>query len=191
MNQARLIQEAQNGDMRAFQMLVQQYQKQIYGYAYHLSGCHEDAEDISQEVFVKAYDSIKSIREPEYFKAWLYRIAKNTWINEGRKKNMKIKKQQISIDHYDGDFPVQSESNPEFQTEQAQMQFRIKAALNCLSPKERAVFTLKHFQDLKIKEVAETLNLSTGTVKSLIFRAVRKLQKELASVHEEWLEGGL
>ena len=71
------------------------------------------------------------------------------------------------------------------------MQSRIKAALNCLSPKERAVFTLKHFQDLKIKEVAETLNLSTGTVKSLIFRSVRKLQKELASVHEEWLEGGL
>lgn len=191
MDPKELVLEAQSGNMRAFQLLVQQYQQEIYRYAYTLAGCHEEAEDISQEVFVKAYQSLSSIREHEHFRAWLYRVTMNTWINHGRKKGMKIKKQQISIDQYQGDFPVTSDFNPDAETEKAFNQTRIHQALNCLSPKERAVFTLKHFQDLKLIEVAESLHLSTGTVKSLMFRAVRKLQKELADVREEWLEGGI
>jgi RNA polymerase sigma-70 factor (ECF subfamily) len=183
-NDQILIDRFCSGDQTAFYDLVGRYKKKIYHLAYDITGDHHEAEDISQEVFMKVYGALNKFRRDAKMSSWLHQITVNASIDSLRRKSAKPAKSMGEFDHvgiqenliastahnYD---PVQS-------TESAQIQNRISQALQKISPKERAVFVMCHYNGLKLNETAEILNVTIGTVKSLLFRAIRKLRKELS-----------
>ncbi len=179
-----LIQRAQKGETAAFRELVEQNKKNVYYLALDLTGNQQDAEDLSQEVFIKAYRNIKNFRSDGKMSSWLYRITVNTNINQYRLKSHQARKTQESFDellpsqeHSLGNTPLH---NPEKSAESEMIQQHIDVALDRLTPKERSIFVLRHYNDLPLKEIAEIHQVQLGTVKSMLFRTIKKLQKELA-----------
>lgn len=183
------IKKAQVGDREAFRKLVEIYQRQLFAFAYDLTGNFQDAEDLSQEVFLKMWRKLNTFRIQAKLGSWLYRIAMNTFIDRSRSKNARVHKMKDDLedrklakaDYRDGE-PFM---NPEAQVEANWMQEQVKRALDALTPKERVIFTLRHYQDLKMSDISDRLGVTTGTVKSMLFRATKKLQKELAFIKEQ------
>lgn len=183
------IQKAQAGDKIAFKKLVETYQRRLFAFCYDLTGNIADTEDLSQEVFVKMWKGLASFRTEAKLSSWLYRIAMNTWIDRGRRKNAKLDSAKNELEE---DVVIHAENrthqtmwDPEHRTNSSLVQEQIKNALNVLSAKERAVFTLRHYEDLKLATIGEKLGITTGTVKSHLFRAVQKLQVQLAPLVKE------
>ncbi len=184
-NEQVLVDRFCGGDHTAFHELVGQYKKKIYFLAYDITGDHQEAEDISQEVFIKMFRSLKNFRRDAKMSSWLYQITVNASIDSLRKKSSKPKRsidefEQISIQEQLLGGTVQS-LDPQRSAEFSQIQNHISKALQKISPKERTVFVMRHYNDLKLNEIAEILNVTIGTVKSLLFRAIKKLRKELSS----------
>ena len=186
-----LVQRARNGEKGAFRELIELYRKKIYYLSLDLTGNHHDAEDLSQEVFIKAYRSLKNFRGDAKFNSWLYRITVNTCISQRRKKSLAAMTLQEDFESESTpQFFSESESshNPERHAEASMMQQHINSALQQLTPRERSVFVLRHYNDLPLKEIAQILKITEGTVKSMLFRAIQRLQKELAFYRNEILE---
>jgi len=183
-NEQALVDRFCSGDNSAFQELVERHKKKVYYLAYDITGDHHDAEDISQEVFIKMFRSLKTFRRDAKMSSWLYQIAVNTSIDSLRRKPLKRQKLMITLDKASvHENPLGSgiaASDPERSAEASILQSHISQALQKVSPKERSVFVMRHYNDLKMIETAEILNVSVGTVKSLLFRAIKKLRKELS-----------
>jgi RNA polymerase sigma-70 factor (ECF subfamily) len=182
-----LVEQMRRGHIGAFQELVERYKKKVYYLAYDMVDDHHEAEDISQEVFIKVFRFIKKFRKDAKFSSWLYQITVNTCIDMRRKKSSKpqilMEDSRIeSIHHIEPAYSWTDSSinNPEHLTETDMIQQRIHIALAKISPKERSVFVMRYYNDFKTAEIAETLNVSINTIKSLLFRAKKKLQKELS-----------
>ncbi len=179
-----LIDAAKQGDASAFRNLVETYKKPVYYVAYDLTGKHHAAEDLSQEVFLKMYQGLDKFRGDSAMKTWLYRIAVNTYLSQQRKKSWKAV--QFFTDQERDDnpemeiMPPTSDPSPEQEAAASMINVHIQQALKKLSPRERSVFVLRHFQDLPLKEIAEILEIHEGTVKSTLFRAIKRLRKALA-----------
>jgi RNA polymerase sigma-70 factor (ECF subfamily) len=184
-NEQVLIDRFCTGDHTAFHELVGRYKKKIYYLAYDITGDHHEAEDISQEVFMKMYRSLETFRRDAKMSSWLYQITVNTSIDSLRKKSSRPAQQmgefdQVSVqESLSGSGP--NAFDPLRSTESSQIQNRISQALQKISPRERTVFVMRHYNDLKLNEIAEILNINIGTVKSLLFRAIKKLRKELST----------
>lgn len=166
-----------------FREVVEHYKRPIYGLALDLTGNHHDAEDLSQEVFIKAYRSLSDFRGEAKLYSWLYRITVNTYLNKRRKKALRFR--QLWDDF--GRHTAENDGlpSPDQQAEASGIQRHIEQALDQLSPRERTAFVLRHYQDLQIKEVAATMEVAEGTVKSLLYRAVRKLREALAFYRDD------
>jgi RNA polymerase sigma-70 factor (ECF subfamily) len=187
MNEAEgrlLIEQIKMGQKNAFKELVEKYKKPLYFFCYRLCGNHADAEDLSQEVFIKVYQKIGQFREEAKIQTWIYRIASNAFIDKKRRKVLSlvdIDDPKSERDAVPGEAQSQySEMNPERHTESNIMQKHIDEAMQKLSGKEKTAFVLKHYNGLSIKEIAFTIKTSEGTVKSHLFRAVKKLQGALS-----------
>ena len=183
-NDKNLVDRICRGDMAAFQNLVERHKKKIYFIAYDILGDYHEAEDISQDVFIKVFRNIKKFRKDAKMSSWIHHITVNTCIDVIRKRKSKPK---ISMDdgvlsHIEDNPPVCSSRgmNPEQSAETAIFQQQINNALQNVTPRERTVFVMRHYNDFKINEIADALEVSSGTVKSLLFRALKKLRKELA-----------
>lgn len=180
----RLIERAQRGDLSAFRQLVEQYKKNIYYLALDLSGNHFDAEDISQEVFIRAFKSLAKFRGDAKLNTWLYRITVNCFIDSKRKKQIMTvsinKDAEEDIRLPESVMTDEHSPSPEEAAQASGIQAHIQQALDSLSPRERSVFVLRHYKDLPLKEIGKTLDIAEGTVKSLLFRAIQRMQKELA-----------
>jgi len=178
-SEAEILERAQKGEIAAFQEIVERYKKNVYYLALDLTGNHEDAEDLSQDVFIRAYQSIARFRGEAKLSSWLYRITVNTHINSKRKKSLRL----ISIyPQKEGEPEIQvadPSPDPHTEVESRHVQKDIDSALDQLTPRERAVFVLRHYNDLMLEDIAKTLEISEGTVKSLLFRACRRLRKEI------------
>ena len=178
-----LIEQAQNGSMTAFRELVDRYKKKIYNIALDMTGNHHDAEDISQDVFIKVYRSLYLYRGDAKFSTWVYRITSNTCIDKSRKKSWKALLMKENMDQnmkiHDAYGSKKSPMNPEKSAESAIIQKHIQAALQTLSNRERIIFIMRHYNDLPLKEIASSLQITEGTVKSTLFRALKRLQKKL------------
>lgn len=170
------------GREQTFRMLVADYQQAIYRLAFDLTGNHHDAEDLSQDVFIKAYRALDSFRGDSGWYAWLYRIAINTYLNRQRKKVMKFRKLWADFSHH---VPDQGAGRTDEEAEAGVRQRHVEQALQKLTPRERSAFVLRHYQDLSVKEVAAVMEVADGTVKSLLFRGVRKLQQSLSFYRDE------
>jgi RNA polymerase sigma-70 factor (ECF subfamily) len=183
MDERSLIEGMARGDRVAFREFVEQYKKKVYYLALDMVGNAVDAEDISQEVFLKVFRSFATFRKDAKLGSWLYRVTYNASIDHLRRKEF--------VPEPVGDDVLESRSrdsaglphggtvDPAAAVESSQLQARIARALEKVSPQEKAVFLLRHYDDLMLKDIASSLGLSIGSVKSYLFRAVRKLQKEL------------
>jgi RNA polymerase sigma-70 factor (ECF subfamily) len=184
-----LIERARKNDTSAFREIVERYKEKIYYLAYGLTGNRHDAEDLSQEVFIKAFRSLDRFRGEAKLSSWLYRITVNANINKQRKKALSAMNLVDNFNEKPGEHDPFSgkefSENPERSAESQMIQQHINLALNRLANKERQVFVLRHYQDLPLKEIARILNIAEGTVKSLLFRAIRRLRKELAFYRQD------
>jgi len=176
-----LIIKAQAGDTESFHEIVTIYDTRIMTLTLQIAQNKEDAEDIYQETFVKVYKNISKFRFESDIYTWIYRIAVNTAYNYKR-KHSKIKVVEPKEDNgYDLlDWVYDPQSNEDNREE---LIMAINQSLLTLSHQERTVFILKHLQQLKIKDIANILDLSEGTVKKYLFRAMEKLRVSLKEYH--------
>lgn len=179
-----LIKRAQNGDLSVFKDLMIQHQDRIYFLALGMVGNPHDAEDLMQEVFIKVFRSLSKYRGDAKLSSWIHRIAVNTCIDHCRTMKKKKSVIQNHLDHPDditlNTIPDEDAMNPETELEKNMIQKHIDQALEKISPRERAIFVLRHYQDMPLKEIAEELDITVGTVKSTLFRALKRMQKELS-----------
>jgi RNA polymerase sigma-70 factor (ECF subfamily) len=182
-NDQILVDRFNSGDANAFQELVDRHKKKVYYLAYDITGDHHEAEDVSQEVFVKVFRSLNTFRRDAKISSWLYKITVNASLDSLRKKPSRPDAPIDILEKVDvGDNALggRTDLDPERRAESLLLQRHISQALQKVSPKERSVFVMRHYNDLKIREIAEVLNISVGTVKALLFRAIKKLRKELS-----------
>jgi len=169
------------GDPSAFRDFVEAYKRKVYGLAYEMTRNHDDAEDISQVSFMKVHRSIGTIRPGRGLNTWLYQIVYHTSLDHIRKKSFYPREALPSLASEPlFNEPPDPAAGPERAAEAACLRRRIDEALAKVSERERAVFILRHYHDLKVKEIALALGVSLGAAKSYLFRSIRKLQKELA-----------
>lgn len=184
-----LVQRIQAGDSKAFRELVETHKENVYYLALDLTGNHYDAEDVSQEVFIKAYNGIGKFKGGAKLNTWLYRITMNTFIDKKRKKSLQVVKLPATDDD-DELNPIDLAAdgvtgNPERELAASSIDAHIQEALQSLSDQERAVFIMRHYEDMALKEISQTLEIAEGTVKSLLFRSIRKLRQRLSFYRDE------
>ena len=178
-----LIKKAQRGNILAFESLVKNYDRQVLQLAYNMVNNTQDAEDIYQEVLVRVYKNLHRFEFKSEFSTWLYRVVVNYCINFNKKRH-RLKAYSIDKEFQNGDEnwkkSVKSEEqNPEESFLNLELSREIEAALQQLSPKQKTVFILRHYHGHKLKEIAEILKCSEGTVKNYLFRATQKMQRQL------------
>jgi RNA polymerase sigma-70 factor (ECF subfamily) len=183
MDENTLIEGMARGDQRAFREFVERYKKKVYYLALDMAGNPVDAEDISQEVFLKVFRSFATFRKGAKLGSWLYRVTYNASIDHLRRKEFVPEPVGDAVlesrSRDDAGLPHGGAADPAAAVEASQLQARIARALEKVSPQEKAVFVLRHYDDFLLKDIAAALGLSIGSVKSYLFRAVRKLQKEM------------
>jgi RNA polymerase sigma-70 factor (ECF subfamily) len=185
----KLVRQICKGDIASFRLLVERYKKKVYYLAYDMTGDHHDAEDISQEVFIKVFRFIKNFRQDAKLSSWLYQVTVNTCIDSQRKKKAKpqvlLESSQIESMHQAASRENTGLSEPERIAVSGLLQERIRRMLSRVSPRERSVFVMRYYNDLKIGEIAGILKVSVNTVKSLLSRAKKKLKKELSLYRDQ------
>jgi RNA polymerase sigma-70 factor (ECF subfamily) len=184
-----LIREAQAGSRAAFDALVRQYEHQVLRLALHLTGSEQDAEDIYQEAFLKAYRYMGNFRFECSFYTWIYRIVTNLCLDQLRRKKTRREDQAVVLDHSGDEIDLMSSvsderafSNPGKELDRKVLATRIQGALETLTPRERTVFELKHYQGLRLRTIGEMLNTTEETAKNTLFRATKKLRSQLAGL---------
>lgn len=165
--------------------IVRTYKRQVYYLALELCRNHDDAEDLTQEVFIRAWKNLDSFRGESRLSTWLHRITVNMFINMTRAKGYRARKEQEPFDEEHMGKSRGSELSPERTVSAEQLAEHIDRALTKLSPAQRTAFILRHYHDLSIKEIAEHMNNTEGTVKVLLFRAIRNLQKHLSFYRDD------
>ncbi len=180
-DEKELIHRAQSGDTAAFRALVERSRLHVFRLAYDMTGNRHDAEDLSQDVFVKAYRSLHAFRGDAKWSTWLYRITMNACLDHRGAASRKPMNTHEPLN--DEILPSQAhagEVTPDRAAESRILGRHIDAALGRLSNRERAVFTLRHYHDLPLKEIASALEITEGSVKSYLFRALAHLQEDLS-----------
>ena len=178
-----LVALAQKGDVPAFSELVSRYQRRVYAVVYNMTSNKEDAEDLVQEVFVKAHKSLPKFQGKSSFYTWIYRIAVNRTINFVKKRK---KRQAWSLDDVDGGIErdpayveLSSKGGPRRDFSISELQEKLNRALQTLSEKHRAVVVLHDIEGVPHDEIGKMLGCSSGTVRSRLFYARQRLQVEL------------
>src|SRR6266513_2817700 len=180
----RLVKGARTGDLEAYDELVRRYQERIYATIYHMTANHEDATDLAQETFIKAYQALKSFKGDSSFFTWVYRIAVNKTINflKQRKNKTYMSLNDVDFDaEHDADLvALISEKTPRREVNLIELQEKLNAAMQKLSEIHRLVVTLHDVQGLSHEEIGKIMNCNTGTVRSRLFYARQQLQAYLS-----------
>lgn len=176
--EAAIVRKVLGGDANAFETLVLEYEKNVYNIALRMTGNSEDAADMTQEAFIKAYNSLKSFRGDSKFSVWLYRIVSNVCLDFLRSKNRRPTV-SLSVEDDDGEdaqLDVADESqSPELLLDRKLTRDSVRRGLDSLPPDYRQILLLREIQGLSYDEIAQALSLEVGTVKSRIFRARKRL----------------
>jgi RNA polymerase sigma factor (sigma-70 family) len=178
-----LVRRAQQGDLEAYDELVKRYQERIYATVYHMTSNHEDANDLAQDSFIKAFQALKSFKGGSSFYTWLYRIAVNKTINF-----LKQRKNRVHMSLNDLDFNAEnnpdlvaliSDKTPRRDAGLKELQEKLNAAMLKLSEPHRLVVVLHDVQGMSHEEVAQVMDCNIGTVRSRLFYARQQLQSLL------------
>jgi RNA polymerase sigma-70 factor (ECF subfamily) len=184
-DEAELIRAVQQGDQSAFEALVRQYDQSVLGLAMNLLRSPEDARDAYQEAFLRVYKNIHSFRFDCSFYTWLYRIVTNICLDHLRKR--KIRKEESALVEtsegpIDRTYSVEEDraaGDPERNLWNRQLSSRILAALEELTPRERMVFELRHYQGMRLRAIGEILETTEEAAKNCLFRATQKMRAGL------------
>ena len=185
-----LVKRCQAGDTEAFDQLVTRYRTRVFGMIYNMVHSEQDAWDLAQDSFLKAWKSIGRFRSQSSFYTWIYRIVTNVTIDWLRKKQVKGSGAEFDdaiqlkdIDPASRTVP-KADALPHQRMEQREIRARIDDAIAQLSPEHRAVILMKETEDMQYHEIAEALGCSIGTVMSRLFYARKKLQNLLRDLYE-------
>jgi RNA polymerase sigma-70 factor (ECF subfamily) len=185
-----LIERAQAGDREAFEELVHRYDRDVLRIALNVLHKTEDARDVYQEAFLKIYRNLPRFRFECSFYTWMYRVVTNVCLDHLRRRSSRPEDQapEFAVNQQ-GDLPTtdffdrqqepSASSDPERRMQGIEIRRRISSALKHLTPRERIVFEMKHYQGLKLRAIGEALGTSEETVKNSLFRATRKLRLQL------------
>jgi len=191
----KLIERAQEGDHEAFCSLARSYQRRIYALALHYTRDPHEAEDLSQEVWLKAYKSLGGFRGEAGFYTWLRRITINTFLNHQRemktmyssgKKAFRLG-ELVSLDEL-GLTPAAARHAPEERLQQQMMVEKVMEGLSELTAQQRLIFLLKHREGMTYDEIAQACEVSTGTVKKALFRAINRLREYLGVKSDDYAQ---
>jgi len=182
LDEATLIRAVQHGDRDAFEQLVRAYDRDVLRLAMNLLRSPEDARDVYQEAFLRVYRNIGSFRFDCSFHTWLYRIVTNICLDHLRKR--KVRKEEQTVVETPGGTVDRGElvqerrpaADPERSCMNRELAARIDAALRDLTPRERMVFELRHYQGLRLRQIGETLGTSEEAAKNCLFRATQKMR---------------
>src|SRR6202790_3816968 len=186
-----IVAEAQTGNRAAFEELVRRYDRDVLRLALNLMKRPEDARDVYQEAFLKVYRNLHRFRFECSFYTWLYRIVTNVCLDQLRRRQARPEDQapEVHSAHEDGitDFferqrEYRATQDPERRLMGNEIRVRIARAMERLSPRERIVFEMKHYQGLKLRAIGDALGTTEETVKNSLFRATRKLRSELGEL---------
>jgi len=184
-DEAALIRAAQGGDQYAFEKLVQLYDQGVLRLALNLLRSPEDASDVYQEAFLRVYRNLHTFRFDCSFHTWLFRIVTNLCLDQLRKRKVRKEEPRL-IDTTDG--PVdrmevvteeRAEGDPQRKLMTIQLGTRIRAALEDLTPRERMVFEMRHYQGMRLRAIGEVLGTSEEAAKNCLFRATQKMRAAL------------
>ncbi len=181
-----LIEQFKKGDLSAFDELMSKYSRKIRYLAYRMTNNYEDAEDITQEVFVRVFKALPTWKPRASFYTWLRTIALNLCIDHHRTR---IRRQTQPLESRDGfvmNIPADSSSNPLRSTEADELRGRILLATEKLSPRQRKAFMLVSYGGLSLKEAAEIMGCAVGTIKAHLNRATTKMRDLLKDLFEDW-----
>jgi RNA polymerase sigma-70 factor (ECF subfamily) len=169
-----LVREFRAGSERAFNELVLKHRQAVYMTAVGMLGSTDDAEDLAQEVFIKAYKSMGEFRGDSAFYTWLYRITVNLCLNQIRKRKVRT---FMGLEQVAPTLPDTKQADEDLDT--AELSVHARQAISELPEKQRAVFILRHFRGLPHAEIARIMDRDEGTIKANYFQAVRKLRAKL------------
>jgi RNA polymerase sigma-70 factor (ECF subfamily) len=187
----RWIERARRGEAEAFGPLVTEYQRKVFNFIMGMTRDPSIADELTQEVFLKAWEALSSFRAESSFQTWLFQIALNTTRSWGRWRKLNLAR-FVSLSaplEKEGDEEFESRApqladghpgaDPARQSETAALQERISKAMNQLPPREKEVFHLRHYEDLSMKEIADLMGIAEGSVKAHLFHALEKMRKFL------------
>lgn len=181
-----LVPRAQAGDLDAFDLLMSRYHSRIYALLYNMTSNKEDAEDLLQEVFLKAFKALPKFQGKSSFYTWVYRIAVNRAINFVKKRKrrsaLSLDNLDLGIERDDTLVEMASRSTPFREANLTELQEKLNEALQTLSEKHRAVVIMHDIEGLQHNEIGDLLGCSSGTVRSRLFYARQQLQAELADL---------
>ena len=184
-----LIENLKKGDINSFRILVDEHQRKVLNTCYRFLNNKEDAEDLTQEVFLEVYKSISSFRGESKISTWIYRIAVTKSLDfirkKKRKKRFTILKRVFSDDNIKSGIPDKTNLNPDKKVEEQDRIRILNEALESLPQNQRAAFTLSKYDEMSYKEIAEILNTTIPSVESLIHRAKNNLKKKLFYYYEK------
>jgi len=192
LDERALVAQAQTGDRGAFEELVRRFDRDVLRLALNLMKRPEDARDVYQEAFLKVYRNLHRFRFECSFYTWLYRIVTNVCLDHLRRRQARPEDQapELNYSHHEEGitdfFERQREHRPTLDPERClfgkEIKVRIAHAMERLSPRERIVFEMKHYQGLKLRAIGDALGTTEETVKNSLFRATRKLRSELGGL---------
>jgi RNA polymerase sigma-70 factor (ECF subfamily) len=182
---AAVLARARQGDSEAFRALVEQHSRSVFRLAFRMTGNEQDAEDVVQEAFLRAYKQLGRFESRANFGTWLYRIVANCSVDHMRARQSRHDMSRSESLDAAEQMPAAGTPGPERLTESAEIQHRVREALGALSPLERAAFTLRHYEGRTIDEISRTLGLGTSAAKHSVFRAVKKLRVALAPLRSQ------
>ncbi len=185
LDESALIRAAQAGDEDAFAALVRTYDQNVLRLAMNLLRSPEDARDVYQEAFLRVYRNLHSFRFDCSFHTWLYRIVTNLCLDQLRKR--KVRKEESSVvitpegplDRMDAVQEERVDGNPQRNLFSGELRTRIKEVLEQLTPRERMVFELRHYQGLRLRNIGEALGTTEEAAKNCLFRATQKMRAAL------------
>jgi len=179
-----LVRRARHGDLAAYDDLVRRYQERIYATIYHMTANHEDANDLAQDTFIKAFQALKSFKGGSSFYTWIYRIAVNKTINflkqRKARSHMSLNDLDFNAEHDPDLVALVSDKTPRREAGLAELQEKLNEAMQKLSEPHRLVVTLHDVQGLAHDEIAEIMDCNVGTVRSRLFYARQQLQAYLS-----------
>jgi len=179
-----LIQRAQKGNHDAFAALVDEHQRYVYNLALRVVKDENEALDLTQETFVRAWTALPNFKGKSQFRTWLYRIVTNLCYN--RLPNLRRSLNDLGDDVME-DIPETNFNNPVQEFELNETRQHLHQAIEGLDEKYQLLITLRYQNELSYEEIASTLNLPLGTVKTGIFRAKEQLRKSLARLEDSWI----
>src|SRR5437016_2352132 len=180
----KLVKRAQGGNLEAYDELIRRYQERIYATIYHMTSNHEDANDLAQETFIKAYQALRSFKGDSSFFTWVYRIAVNKTINflkqRKNKTHMSLNDLDFNAEHDPALVALVSDKTPRRDVNLIELQEKLNGALQKLSEIHRLVVTLHDVQGLSHEDISKIMGCNTGTVRSRLFYARQQLQAYLS-----------